>query len=40
MQNEVKEPALKHNYTSAGEYLELERASQEKHELHHGTVLQ
>ncbi len=39
MENEVKEPALKYNYTSAEEYLEMERASQEKHELHHGTII-
>lgn len=39
MENEVKEPALKYNYTSAEEYLEMERASLEKHELHHGTVI-
>jgi Uma2 family endonuclease len=39
MENEVKEPALKYNYTSEEEYLEMERASHEKHELHHGTVI-
>ncbi len=39
MENEVKEPALKYNYTTAEEYLEMERASQEKHELHHGTII-
>lgn len=39
MENEVKEPALKYNYTSAQEYLEMERASPEKHELHQGTVI-
>ncbi len=39
MENEVKEPALKYNYTTTEEYLEMERASQEKHELHHGTVI-
>ena len=39
MENEVKEPALKYNYTSAEEYLEMERASQEKHELHHGIIV-
>src|SRR5687768_17468528 len=39
MENEVKEPALKYNYTSAEEYLEMERASQEKHELHHGVII-
>lgn len=39
MENEVKEPALKYNYTYAAEYLEMERASSEKHELHQGTVI-
>ena len=39
MENEVKEPALKYNYTTAEEYLEMERASKEKHELHHGTII-
>ncbi len=39
MENEVNEPALKYNYTTAEEYLEMERTSQEKHELHHGTVI-
>ncbi len=39
MENEVKEPALKYSYTTAAEYLEMERASHEKHELHHGTVI-
>ena len=27
MENEVKEPALEYNYTSAEEYLEMEKAS-------------
>lgn len=39
MENEVKEPALKYNYTSAEAYLEMERASPEKHELHQGTII-
>ena len=39
MENEVKEPALKYNYTSTEEYLEMERVSQEKHELHQGIVI-
>ena len=39
MINEVQEPALKYNYLAAPEYLEMERASQEKHELHHGSVI-
>ena len=39
MENEIKEPALKYNYTSAEEYLQMERSSSEKHELHHGTVI-
>jgi Uma2 family endonuclease len=39
MENEVKEPALKYNYTTAEEYLEMERVSQEKHELHNGIVI-
>ncbi|MEO6330507.1 MAG: Uma2 family endonuclease [Ginsengibacter sp.] len=39
MENEVKEAALKYNYTSSEEYLEMERASQEKHELHRGIII-
>jgi Uma2 family endonuclease len=40
MENEVKEPALKYNYTTTEEYLEFERSSiLEKHELHEGTVI-
>jgi len=40
MENEVKEPALKYNYTTAEECLEFERASLlEKHELHEGTII-
>ena len=39
MENEIKEPALKYNHTSAEEYLEMERSSKGKHELHRGTVI-
>lgn len=39
MENELKEPALKYNYTSAEEYLEIERSSEEKHELHNGRII-
>jgi Uma2 family endonuclease len=39
MENEIKEPALKYNYTSAQDYLEMERSSKEKHELHRGTII-
>lgn len=39
MENEVKEPALKYNYTSTEEYLEMERISKGKHELHRGTII-
>lgn len=39
MENEVNEPALKYNYTSAEEYLAMERASEEKHELHQGRIV-
>lgn len=39
MINEVQEPALKYNYLAAPEYLEMERSSEQKHELHHGTVI-
>lgn len=39
MENEVQEPALKYNYTSAEDYQEMERASSEKHELHHGVII-
>jgi Uma2 family endonuclease len=39
MANEVKEPALKFNYTSPAEYLLAERASEEKHEYYDGQVL-
>jgi Uma2 family endonuclease len=38
MENEVKEPAPKYNYVSPEEYLEMERASEEKHEYYNGEV--
>ena len=38
MANEVKEPAPKYNYVSPEQYLEMERASQEKHEYYKGEV--
>ncbi len=38
MENEVKEPAPKYNYVSPEEYLERERASEEKHEYYKGEV--
>ena len=38
MENEVKEPAPKYNYVSPEEYLEMERASKEKHEYYNGEV--
>ena len=38
MENEVKEPAPKYNYISPEQYLEMERASQEKHEYYKGEV--
>jgi Uma2 family endonuclease len=38
MENEVKEPAPKYNFISPGEYLEMERASEEKHEYYDGYV--
>ena len=37
--NEVKEPAPKYNYISPDEYLEMERASEEKHEYYDGYVV-
>ena len=38
--NELKEPALKYNYLSAEDYLELERTStRNKHELHQGHLV-
>lgn len=38
MENEVKEPAAKFNYVSPEDYLEMERASQEKHEYYKGEI--
>lgn len=38
MENEVKEPAPKYNYISPEHYLELERASELKHEYYKGEV--
>jgi Uma2 family endonuclease len=38
MENEVKEPAPKYNYVSQETYLEMERASLEKHEYYNGEV--
>ncbi|MEI9810471.1 MAG: Uma2 family endonuclease [Bacteroidota bacterium] len=38
MENEVKEPAPKYNYISPEEYLEMERAADEKHEYYKGEV--
>ncbi|HEY6503561.1 MAG TPA: Uma2 family endonuclease [Chitinophagaceae bacterium] len=38
MENEVKEPAPKYNYVSPEEYLEMERASEKKHEYFKGEV--
>jgi Uma2 family endonuclease len=38
MENEVKEPAPKYNYVSPEQYLEMERASREKHEYYKGEV--
>ena len=32
MENEVKEPAFKYNYTTPAEYLVAERTAEEKHE--------
>ncbi|HET6995363.1 MAG TPA: Uma2 family endonuclease [Chitinophagaceae bacterium] len=39
MENEVKEPAPRYNYISPDEYLEMERASTEKHEYYNGYVM-
>jgi Uma2 family endonuclease len=39
MENEIKEPAPKYNYVSPEEYLEMERASTEKHEYYNGYVI-
>ena len=38
MENEVKEPAPKYNYISPEQYLEMERASEVKHEYYKGEV--
>ncbi len=38
MENEVKEPAPKYNYISPEEYLELERASESRHEYFEGGI--
>jgi len=39
MENEVKEPAPKYNLISPDEYLQMERASEEKHEYYDGYVV-
>ena len=38
MENELKEPALKLNFISPEQYLEMERASEIKHEYYNGEV--
>lgn len=38
MENIVNEPALKYNFISAEEYLEMERADTEKHEYYQGEI--
>lgn len=38
MENEVKEPQPKYNYVTPEQYLEMERASQEKHEYYRGEI--
>jgi Uma2 family endonuclease len=38
MENEVKEPAPKYNYISPEQYLEMERASEVKHEYFNGEI--
>lgn len=38
MENEVKEPAPRYNYVSPDEYLEMERASDTRHEYYKGEV--
>jgi Uma2 family endonuclease len=38
MENEVKEPAPKFNFISPEQYLEMERASETKHEYYNGEV--
>ena len=39
MENEVKEPGPKYNYVSPEQYLEMERASEKKHDYYQGEVL-
>jgi Uma2 family endonuclease len=39
MENEVKEPALKYNYATTEEYLEMDRTSPGKLELHRGKLV-
>lgn len=39
MENEVKEPTPKYNFISPDEYLQMERASEEKHEYYDGYVV-
>ena len=39
MENEVKEPAPKYNYISPEQYLEMERAAEEKHEYYDGYMV-
>ena len=39
MENEVKEPAVKYNYISPGEYLVAERIATEKHAYFNGEVV-
>lgn len=38
MENIVNEPALKYNYISPEEYLEMERSAAEKHEYYRGEI--
>lgn len=38
MEDEVKEPAPKYNYVSQEAYLEMERASEQKHEYYNGEI--
>lgn len=39
MENEVQEPAVQYNYLTADNYLQIDRASVERHELHEGTLI-